>query len=57
MSLHGDIERVLQLGALKLQLVNLLIARKFHVFLDAADFVIEHVIFLEHPAEISIRKL
>ena len=57
MLLHGGIECVLELGALEFQLVYLLVAGVFHLLLDAADFIVELVIFLEGHAELSIRQL
>jgi hypothetical protein len=55
--LDGDVKGVLELGTLEFQFVDLLVSGKFDVFLDAANFVIELVVFLEHLAKLSVGQL
>ena len=57
MLLDGGAQRVLEFCALEFQLINLLVGGVFDVLFDAADFVVELVIFFERGAELSIRQL
>jgi len=54
---NGGVERVFQFRALELEFVQFLIGGVLDVFFDAADFVVEFVIFLEHRAELGVRQL
>jgi hypothetical protein len=48
------IERVLQFGALEFEFVDLLVAGELHLLFDAADFIVELVIFLEHLPKLVV---
>lgn len=50
----GGVQRILQFGATKLQLVDLLVGGVFNILLDATDFVVELVILLEHLPEFVV---
>jgi hypothetical protein len=52
----GGVKHVLQSCAFELEFVNFLIRRELNFFFEAADRVVQLVIFLEHLAEVIIGK-